>query len=310
MSEAAVKKTDLRVLAMSATPVINNLVEGKFLIEMLTGIDHNELNTKPSIDNCIALYQKFVCHGVRWIPRYSCALNLRTENIDCGEFLDEIRDLHREGKSYRKEMALVTLEFILMKAKLPAILRLLKPKTIVYTHYVKNIVPFLKDNIERAGWRVALFTGEHKDGLKEFINSDADILIASSCAGTGIDGLQRICNRLIVSCLPWTHAEFLQLIGRVYRQGQQIDHVDVYILLTYAEINGEPWSWCESRWSRIQSKKTIADAAVDGIIPEAHVRTPTQAYDYCMKWFERLERGEINPIQRIKKYTPLAGGIE
>ena len=63
-----------------------------------------------------------------------------------------------------------------------------------------------------------------------------------SAIGTGVDGLQQVCNRLIVNVLPWTAAEFEQLKGRIYRQGQRQDRVDLVIPMTYAEVNGEHWS--------------------------------------------------------------------
>lgn len=303
LSEASAKNKDLHVLGMSATPVINNLFEGKTLIEMVTGVHHDELNTKPTIPNCIAHYQKFVSHGIRWVPEYSYQLNLQTERIDCSRFLSEIKHQSSHG-------SMVDLEAVLTKAKLPFILESLKPKTIVYTHYVKNILPTLHEAIENKGWRVAIFTGENKDGLDKFIDGNADILIASSCVGTGVDRLQHVCNRLIINSLPWTHSEFEQLKGRIYRQGQIKDHVDVLIPLTYADVNGEEWSWCDSRWKRIQFKKSVSDAAVDGIIPEGYLRTPAQAYKDTMLWLERLDRGEIYDIERRKISIPLVEEIK
>jgi hypothetical protein len=35
---------------MSATPVINNLQEGKSLVELVTGVAHNELDIHPTIE--------------------------------------------------------------------------------------------------------------------------------------------------------------------------------------------------------------------------------------------------------------------
>jgi superfamily II DNA or RNA helicase len=303
LSEASARNKDLHVLGMSATPVINNLFEGKTLIEMLTGVYHDELNTKPTVFNCIAHYQKFVSHGIRWVPEYSYQLNLQTERIDCSQFLTEIKYQSSHG-------SMVDLEAVLTKAKLPFILESLKSKTIVYTHYVKNILPTLQEAIENKGWRVSIFTGENKDGLDEFIDGNADVLIASSCVGTGVDRLQHVCNRLIVSSLPWTHAEFEQLKGRIYRQGQIKDHVDVLVPLTYADVNAEEWSWCNSRWKRIQFKKSVSDAAVDGIIPEGYLRTPEQAYKDTMLWLERLDRGDVFDIERRKISIPLIEDVK
>jgi superfamily II DNA or RNA helicase/SAM-dependent methyltransferase len=293
LCEAAVNNENLHVLGMSATPVINNLFEGKTLIELITNIHHDDLQTQATVSNCISLYQKFVCHGLRWVPPYSYRMNLVTEQIDCSSFIPEIMEHFSFG-------SLVNLEAILIKAKLPFIIKHLKAKTIVYTHFVKDIWYTLQKAFEQAGWRVAIFTGLNKDGLDAFVKGDADILIASSCIGTGVDGLQRVCNRLIVGSLPWTHAEFEQLKGRIYRQGQKYDSVDIFVPLTFADVNGQRWSWCESRWNRLQFKKSISDAAVDGVIPEGHLRTPAQAYKDSMLWLERLERGEINEIERRK----------
>ena len=294
LSEAATRNENIHVLGMSATPVINNLFEGKTLVELVTGVHHDELQTKPTIENCISLYQKFVSHGIRWLPQYKYQLHIHTEALDCSDQLSEI-------KNQSLTSSMVDLEIVLTKTKIPFILSNLQPKTIVYTHYIKNIQIPLQTAIEQKGWRVAIFTGENKLGLDEFIKGDADILIVSSCAGTGVDKLQLVCNRLIVNSLPWTHAEFKQLQGRIYRQGQIHNHVDIFIPLTYAILkNKGRWSWCESRWKRILSKKSISDAAVDGVILEEHIRTPAQAYKDAMQWLERLDRGEVYEIERKK----------
>ena len=293
LSEGYKKNENIHVLGMSATPVINNLFEGKSLIELITGLHHDELSTTATIPNCIAIYQKFVSHGLRWMPKYNQKITVSTIEVDCSPFIDEIKKLNLKN-------SMVDLEAILTKAKIPEILKNIKPKTIVYTHYLKNILVFLQDEIDKAGWKSAVYSGDDKTGLEEFIKGDTDVLIATSCLSTGVDGLQTICNRIIVNTLPWTHAEFEQLKGRIYRQGQQSDHVDIIVPLTYSVINQERWSWCDSRWKRIQFKKSIADAAVDGIIPEGHLRTPAQAYQDTMKWLERLDNEGVHEIERKK----------
>lgn len=293
LSEAAAKNKNLHVLGMSATPVINNLFEGKTLIELITGYHHDDLQTKATVSNCISLYKSFVSHGIRWLPSYNYRLNIITEDVDCSSFIPEIGQKCLDGN-------MLDLEIILTKAKIPFIIKNLRAKTIIYTHYVDGIISLLQDAIEQKGWKVGIFTGENKDGLETFVDGDTDILLASSCAGTGVDGLQKVCNRLIINSLPWTHAGFQQLKGRIYRQGQKRDHVDVLVPITFANINGNRWSWCESRWKRILFKKSIADAAVDGVIPEGHLRTPGQAYKDAMSWLKRLESGSLYEIERRK----------
>lgn len=67
----------------------------------------------------------------------------------------------------------------------------------------------------------------------------------------------------------------------------------VIIPVTFADVNGERWSYCESKLHRLEYKKSIADAAVDGIVPEGNLRTPAQAQQDIMGWLERLETGAL-----------------
>ena len=53
------------------------------------------------------------------------------------------------------------------------------------------------------------YTGKTDDhDLKDFMNP----------ISTGVDGLQRVCDTLIINVLPWTSAEYDQLRGRLWRQ--------------------------------------------------------------------------------------------
>jgi hypothetical protein len=297
-SRAAERNPDLHVLGMSATPVINNLQEGKSLIELVSGVAHDELDVRPTVPNCMALHQRLVTLGIRWMPEYQLRYEQREIDVDCGPFLDEIHALGPKGTP-------LALEQVLTRARLPIIRAHVEPKTLIYTHYVQGIDRQLREALAADGWKVAFYTGEDKSGLDGFLEGDVDVLIGSSAIGTGVDGLQRVCNRLIVNVLPWTAAEFEQLKGRVYRQGQGRESVTLIVPLTYAEINGQRWSWCASKMQRLRFKKSIADAAVDGVVPEGHLRTPAQAYQDVMAWLERLETGELAVITRPRIVVPL-----
>ena len=99
----------------------------------------------------------------------------------------------------------------------------------MYSQFVDVIFPMIREGLIRRGFRVAAFNGEDKSGVELFKKREVDVLIGSSALGTGIDGLQYICNRLIVACLPWTSAGYEQLLGRVYRQGSAFYEVEVFI---------------------------------------------------------------------------------
>jgi superfamily II DNA or RNA helicase len=302
--EAAKKNADLCVLGMSGTPVINNLQEGKSLVEMVTGHRHDDLETAATVQNCMRLYQRLVTLGTRWRPNYEMQLSVRREEIDCASDLDQIRDVGRG--------TMLELEQVLTQLRLPAILENIAPgeKVLIYTHYVDGIAKELFDAIRAADHRPGMLTGETDDThLKEFLapHGTVDVLIASSRIGTGVDGLQHVCKKLIINCLPWTNAEYEQLIGRLYRQGSKFKNIDVIIPVTFAMVNGERWSYCESKLHRLEYKKSIADAAVDGVVPEGNLRTPTQAQQDIMRWLERLEDGALETIARSRIVIPLSG---
>jgi len=295
---AAARQPQLCVLGMSATPVINNLQEGRSLVEMVSGLEHPDLETRPTVANCMKLHQRLVSLGTRWVPKYDAELEQREEPIDCADVIEEIRALGRAGSP-------LALEQILTRVRLPIIRREVRRKTLLYTHYLQGIEGPLRDALTADGWRVGFFTGDDKSGLDGFLRGDVDVLIGSSAIGTGVDGLQDVCERLIVNVLPWTNAEFEQLKGRIYRQGQRAAKVSVVLPLTFASVNGERWSWCESKMRRLRFKKSIADAAVDGVVPEGHLRSPAQAYVDVMGWLGRLTSGGVEVVSR----TPITAAF-
>ena len=81
LADAALADPGLRVLGMSATPVINTLTEGSSLLRLVTGLEPG-LDTAPTIANCMALHQQLVSHGLRWMPRYETALDYREVPVD------------------------------------------------------------------------------------------------------------------------------------------------------------------------------------------------------------------------------------
>lgn len=302
--ESGKGNADLCVLGMSGTPVINTLQEGISLIEMITGHRHQELEAKATVQNCMRLYQRFVTNGTRWKPNYSAQLEELKPDVDCVEYLNDIRALGPRA-------SVLDMEQVLTKARIPAILDHLKPgeKTLIYTHYVDGISELLREAVLEAGLRPGLFTGKTDDtALAEFKkpNGEVDVLIASSRVSTGVDGIQHVCNKLVINALPWTNAEYEQLRARVWRQGTRFDKVTVVIPVTYAFVNGERWSYCESKLHRLEYKKSIADAAIEGVVPEGNLRTPAQAQQDIMGWLERLESGAVQTIKRYQIKIPLS----
>src|SRR5262249_18963071 len=146
--EAGKKNSDLCVLGMSGTPVINTLHEGKSLVEMITGHRHDDLETAATVQNCMRLYQRLVTLGARWRPDYKIQLDVHKPEVDCEEALDQIRALGRG--------TVLGLEQVLTELRLPVILKNIAPgeKVLIYTHYVDRIVGTLRDALVARGLRV------------------------------------------------------------------------------------------------------------------------------------------------------------
>ena len=105
--------------------------------------------------------------------------------------------------------------------------------------------------------------------INEFGQGKFDVLIASSPISTGVDGLQKISNRMIILSLPWTSAEYQQLLGRIDRRGSVFNSVDIIIPQLFIKMeNNNEWSWDNKRYNIIDYKKTLSDAVIDGVFCE------------------------------------------
>ena len=304
--KAKEQNPDIRVLGMSATPVLNSLDEAVSLIEMIKGREYSELETSPKLSNALAIHEQLVINGIRYMPNYAIELKETPIEIIDNSIIEELFQV--------KKGQILEIEVALLKAKLDTIIELCKPGTIIYSHYVASIFDPIAKAIKNAGMSVGIFNGEDKTGLENFKAGKVDVLIGSSALGTGVDGLQYVCNRLIIVCLPWTSAAYEQLIGRIYRQGSRFSEVDVFIPQVTLNNNGESWSWDKQRLSRIKYKKTLADAAVDGNVPEANLASQSvmmaEAKNALREWINRLEAGEIRQLTRAELKVPLPPEVE
>lgn len=70
--------------------------------------------------------------------------------------------------------------------------------------------------------------------------------------------------------------------------------------VTYGLDDGERWSWDEGRLARLQNKQTVADAAVDGVMPEGQLRSESQAFRDLRGWLERLKLASKSQLFDLK----------
>ncbi|MDP8951875.1 MAG: DEAD/DEAH box helicase [Actinomycetota bacterium] len=259
VSELAERDPGLCVLGMSATPVINNLLEARKLLEIVTGRSHADLATQPTVDNALAVHRALMVNGFRYRPRYEIEIKPIPVEIKGNALLPELTNVG----------GVLALEQTLLPAKLEAITPYVREGTLVYTHYVTGMVGPIRDHLERLGFKVGLYTGDDKSGLEPFKARALDVLIGSKSVGTGLNGRQTVCDQIVMFSLPWTSAKHEQILGRVRRQGSAFGSVSEIVPQVVLDYDGDRWSWDKNREATIRYKRTLSDCAVDGKIPEA-----------------------------------------
>jgi superfamily II DNA/RNA helicase len=225
------------------------------------------------------------------MPDYEAQLDQQVVPVDCSDFLDQLAQLPPDKPN------VLALEQILTQARLHVIRQKLQENsqpTVIYCHLIDGIVEVLAEALTEDGWRVGLYTGDDKSGMQGFLDGEIDVLIASPSIAIGVDGLQQVCSRMIINVLPWTNAEYIQLVGRLIRTGQLKNSVEVIIPQTFALIGDQTWSLCQYKWQRLAYKASVADAAVDGVIPQGQLQSPDAAYKAIMGWLHQLREKEID----------------
>lgn len=314
IGRSAEMNTNFHLLGMSATPVINNLIEAKSLLKLITGKKYEDINTRGTISNALKIFNQLLLNGIRYIPKYDIILkeltaeNTPTLNIDGADLTDKLKD--NSNKDY------LGLEKILLESKLTVLVDYLKPKTIIYTYFTdKDRIPKrVAKYVKSKGFSHALYIGEQsteerEQSKRDFIEGEVDILIASRTIGTGVDGLQNVCNRMVLLTLPWTDSEYTQLKGRIYRQGSKFGDVEIIIPQVFVDLDDKRWSWDKQRLQLIREKRTLADAAVDGVIPSKHIpsrqKLCSDSLQALKSWKERVNDGKITSIERKDLVLPL-----
>ena len=94
--------------------------------------------------------------------------------------------------------------------------------------------------------------------VKTWQESDDIFLFANmESAGTGVDGLQKVCSNMLIIELPWRPSDLIQTIGRLDRSGQE-EPVTVTFALSAATIDNE-------MWEMLADKEQVTEAVNKGI---------------------------------------------
>ena len=76
-------------------------------------------------------------------------------------------------------------------------------------------------------------------------------------AGTGVDGLQKVCSNMLILELPWRPSELAQTIGRLDRSGQK-NSPTITFMLSDETIDSE-------MWEMLSQKEQVTEAVNKGV---------------------------------------------
>lgn len=305
--ESRKRNSELRTVVMSGTPFVNNLTEVRSVLELMTGKEYPEIQNTTDLENVHNAYKALLLNGFRYVPQFNIKVNTQLPLINGNIIKEEVKRLMKSDPN------IVDVEEKLVEFKLDYIADYLKKGTIIYTEYVNNgrITNIITDYIRKhTKYSVGTYTGENVDErfiLKnQFIAGNLDILVCSSPINTGVDHLQDICGNMIILSLPWTHADYTQLIGRIYRQNSIFEGSSIDIVIPQIHIttdDGEDWCYDEYRKSIIDSKRSLGESVMDGSIKSVYNFDEKKLFNeiknafnaHCEIVCEEIERSDINP---------------
>lgn len=263
------KNQHLKTMFMSATPCINNLTEVRSIIELLTLEKHEDISG-ISMANVHNAYKALITHGLRYLPSLPMKITERILDVDCTSDVTLLENLCANRDNVSK------VELYLAQKKISAVRQEIRKGVLIYATWVAGMARLILREVRKMGFSADCYNGlsgdkdGRKDILHKFINGDLDVLICSKPITTGIDGLQKVCNKMIVISLPWTDADYTQLKGRIHRQGSVFDEVEVLLPMVTVRGDGEVWSYDKMRKKALDTKRSLSSAVVDGYVQESY----------------------------------------
>jgi hypothetical protein len=179
MTAVRKKNKDVKILGLSATPVVNNLMEGRSLLELITGKLYDDVVIRPTIPNAVTLYEKLSTISIRELPQYN--IDVRTDDIEVNAEKPQNFSI-----KYLKSNPLAIEQF-LTDARVPEIVKRIDGQTIIYTEYVTNVIERLAKAVENAGYSYALYTGSDHSGKDRFLNKKVHAIASFAICCTDIN---------------------------------------------------------------------------------------------------------------------------
>ena len=276
----AVNRYDSYVSVLTATPYTNSIFEVISIISLLTGDNYSHLKTRNILKNTIPVENLLnslgICATTEAKNIYGKYVKANTHIVEVlGD--DSTFDLFK--KSINNSPLAIYLSTLQEKLEYLYVNDKIKKgeRTIIYTQFTDGIVEKTKEFLTNIGFKVCEYTGTNKETAPytdkngkvnwELVKENYDIILASKPIAVGVDGLQKVYNKMVILTLPWTDADYKQLIGRIKRKNSIFDSVDIYIpVVRFPQANMVGYD--DKVWHSIESKGVYGNACLNAEFPK------------------------------------------
>ena len=181
------------------------------------------------------------------------------------EYIKELKGQEAAEKAMEAEhlVALGALRKLAMEGKLKAVEQYLKDwkesgiKLVVFGVH-REPLDYLSEKFKCPLIAGGVSAKKKQQIVNDWIESDDIFLFANMIsAGTGVDGLQKICSNMVILELPWRPSDLHQVHGRLERSGQK-DSINVTYLLNDCTID-------KQMWEMLEEKELVTEAVNKGI---------------------------------------------
>lgn len=274
---------NLKVIGATATPITTSNADLQGIFEIMSGKCADELMEGNLANKLINANKILETSGFGYFPESN--IEVRYNGISGKDLFGSNGSLYKkaffathlcniDGSSIEEDCIkfkddIIKREELHMALKFNAYKHLITKGTTIYTEYTYEeiFVTELKELIERMGLSACIYSGESKsavvdnaemDSIEAFVSGKVDVLIGTKAMCEGVDGLQKVCNKVILHTIPSLWSSFHQLIGRFDRRGSNFsdEGVDVYVpMVMFTDKDGKPTGFDKRRWNYMDIRR-------------------------------------------------------
>lgn len=294
---------EVKFLGATATPITTSNADLQGIYELLSGKQADELTIGSLANKLINANKILETSGFGYFPKSK--MTVRYNGIDSDVlfaprtngnaiFTTELANI--DGTSIEEDCIryrgnVSKIEDLHMHLKFNAYKHLVKKGTVIYTEYTygDRILMDLKDLVEDTlHLSACIYSGDCKEtdegshSIDEFVGGNKDVLIGTKSMCEGVDGLQKVSNRVILHTVPSVWSVMHQLIGRFDRQGSNFieEGVDVFVpMVVFYLDGGRTTSFDKRRWKLAMFRKVKDDITKGGHLEEITIAEKEKMID-------------------------------